>query len=96
MWWLLAKRAALYCQDYGGTQRLINNKIVFYDVVCTDGASDEKLTNQKIKHELLEGLFVSVVKVHIRKKEDYKKAYELIIDTINKNGIYDRIKEYTI
>lgn len=44
----------------------------------------------------MQGLFVSVVKVHISKKDDYKKAYELIIDTINKNSISDRIKEYTI
>lgn len=66
-WWLLAKRTALYYQDYRDAQSLIKDKIIFYDVVCTYGASKEQIENQKISHELFEGLYVSVVKVHISK-----------------------------
>ena len=95
IWWLLAKRASLYYQNYGGARSLINNKIVYYDVV-RKAASEEERYSQEIKHLLLEGLYVSIVKVNITKANDYKKAYEAIINCIKDYGISDREKEINI
>lgn len=95
IWWLLAKRAALYYQDYGGAKSFIKNKIVFYDVFCKSEEQEEQ--NQKLrKYELLKGLRVSVVKVIIDEKKDYERAYELILKELKENGISDKTKEYII
>ncbi len=36
LWWLLSMRAAYYYQDYYGAHSLINNKIIYYDVVLKE------------------------------------------------------------
>lgn len=84
LWWLLTHRAYLYYTDYEGVgKKLIDNKIVYYEVIEDNNRSSVELSP---KHELLEKLHVEVKCV---RSYDYREGYYQILDDIDEriNGV---------
>lgn len=98
IWWLLTYRAYLYCGNFFQMRGLINNKIVFYDlVICpfdsidfdtksnllVDCISDKK----KRLYDLLKCYHVEINLQPLFQGEDYSDGYLRIIKSINQYGI---------
>ncbi|MCF0116305.1 MAG: SIR2 family protein [Erysipelotrichaceae bacterium] len=95
LWWLLTHRASLINSNYEDCRSLIDNCIVYYDVVddiVQEGDREQsrlaRLATQRNKHDLLEGTNVMVKKYYLsRFNGSYKGAYLQMMDDIKENGI---------
>lgn len=96
LWWLLVHRAYLYYSNYRGSKKLINNKIVYYDIFDNIKKNAPKEEQQRItnyinqlnRHTLLMNENVEVVAYDISEFDgSYKDAYLKIFDRIKNNGI---------
>jgi hypothetical protein len=98
LWWLITHRAWLYYSDYCylKSMDILNNTIVYYDVLDGDKKSDSKEEEKRIrsefvkknKHELLKNEHVEVKTFTLGKDcNSYGEAYTLMIKDIQENGI---------
>lgn len=69
-WWLLSHRASIINQKIGGAERLVNNTIVYYDII--DNSADCRENN-----ETIEKFILKQVKKEIYSKKRFEK-YKLL------------------
>ena len=87
IWWVLTHRASLYYQNYNNeAKKLINNHIIYYDIVDRKKMKNKEYYKEKnCKYKLLKGANVEVVTYTISNDEDsYADKYMLALDDFKK------------